>query len=293
MTQDIFPSPAVLALCSALLFAVGVQVHNLGLRYTDSRTGTLISILASALFYWSLSPWFLQRSYWLTSAVVLFIVIGLFRPFLSANLALAGIRHLGPTLSSTLASTAPLFGALFAVLILDESMTPALLVGTVAIVSGIVILTYRGNTPSSWPVWALGLPIGAAVLRALAHALTKLGLNVVPDPLFAGLVGYTVSLTIALIAGSGKTDRFFTHLKWTPGLLWFFLGGLINGVSIWSLNTALQTGTVVSVVPIVAVSPVLSFFLGYFVFRRETFTFRIIITMLLVVPGVIMIASAN
>ncbi|HCF73771.1 MAG TPA: hypothetical protein DES72_08435, partial [Gammaproteobacteria bacterium] len=80
---------------------------------------------------------------------------------------------------------------------------------------------------------------------------------------------------------------------WTPGLLWFFLGGLINGVSIWSLNTALQTGTVVSVVPIVAVSPVLSFFLGYFVFRRETFTFRIIITMLLVVPGVIMIASAN
>ncbi|SVA88276.1 uncharacterized protein METZ01_LOCUS141130, partial [marine metagenome] len=37
----------------------------------------------------------------------------------------------------------------------------------------------------------------------------------------------------------------------------------------------------------------LSFFLGYFVFRRETFTFRIIITMLLVVPGVIMIASAN
>ena len=149
MTQDIFPSPTVLALCSALLFAVGVQVHNLGLRYTDSRTGTLISILASALFYWSLSPWFLQRSYWLTSAVVLFIVIGLFRPFLSANLALAGIRHLGPTLSSTLASTAPLFGALFAVLILDESMTPALLVGTVAIVSGIVILTYRGNTPSS------------------------------------------------------------------------------------------------------------------------------------------------
>ncbi|GIS91195.1 MAG: hypothetical protein CM1200mP20_12360 [Pseudomonadota bacterium] len=61
--------------------------------------------------------------------VILFMLIGLFRPFLSANFALAGIRHLGPTLSSTLASTAPLFGVLFAVLILGESMTPTLLLG--------------------------------------------------------------------------------------------------------------------------------------------------------------------
>ena len=289
----IFSSPAALALCSALLFAVGVQIHNLGLKQGDSRTGTLGSIFASTLFYWTLSPWFLQRGYWLTSAVILFMLIGLFRPFLSANFALAGIRHLGPTLSSTLASTAPLFGVLFAVLILGESMTPTLFVGTGAIVTGIIILTYRRDGPSSWPIWALGLPISAAVLRALAHALTKLGLNEVPEPLFAGLVGYTVSLCVALIVGSGKNGQFHTQLRWTPALLWFFLGGLINGVSIWSLNTALQIGTVVGVVPIVAISPLLSFLLGYFVFRRETFTVRIIVTMLLVVPGVVLIASSH
>ncbi|GIS91197.1 MAG: hypothetical protein CM1200mP20_12380 [Pseudomonadota bacterium] len=68
---------------------------------------------------------------------------------------------------------------------------------------------------------------------------------------------------------------------------------MINGVSIWSLNTALQIGTVVGVVPIVAISPLLSFLLGYFVFRRETFTVRIIVTMLLVVPGVVLIASSH
>ncbi|GIS91196.1 MAG: hypothetical protein CM1200mP20_12370 [Pseudomonadota bacterium] len=49
--------------------------------------------------------------------------------------------------------------------------------------TGIIILTYRRDGPSSWPIWALGLPISAAVLRALAHALTKLGFNEVPEPL--------------------------------------------------------------------------------------------------------------
>jgi len=49
----------------------------------------------------------------------------------------------------------------------------------------------------------------------------------------------------------------------------------------------------VGVVPIVAISPLLSFLLGYFVFRRETFTVRIIVTMLLVVPGVVLIASSH
>lgn len=286
-------SPVVLALCSAFLFAVSVQLHNLGLEHAGSRTGTLISIFSSAALYWVLSPWFLESRYWLTSGAAIFVLIGLFRPFLSANFAMAGIRHLGPTLSSTLASTAPLFSALFAVLLLSETITPSLLSGTVIIVAGIVILSYRGRTVAMWPLWTLSLPLGAAVLRALAHALTKLGLNVVPEPLFAGLVGYSVSLLVALIASSVNSDRILTNVKWSPGLLWFVVGGLVNGVSLWSLNTALKTGHVVTVVPIVAISPVISFLLGYFIFRRETFTTRIVISMLLVVPGIVVIARAG
>ena len=99
-----------------------MQFQNLGLRYADSRTGTLIQILAASMLYWLMAPWFLHKAYWLTSAVVVFAAIGLFRPFLSANLALAGVRHLGPTLTTTLASTAPLFAALFAVTLLGLSL---------------------------------------------------------------------------------------------------------------------------------------------------------------------------
>jgi len=229
----------------------------------------------------------------MTSAVLVFAVLGLFRPFLSANFALAGVRYLGPTLTSTLASTSPLFAAVFAILILGESLTLAVLIGTLTIVIAVGMLTQRRETKDSWPAWALLLPIGAAAIRALGHAMTKLGLNTVPDPLFAGLVSYTVSLAIALIAMFSRDQRIYRDAKWSPGLLWFFAGGVINGISIWSLNTALNLGSVITVVPIVALSPIFTFLLGFLIFRRETFTFRIILAMLLVVPGVILIAIAG
>ena len=286
-------TPTTLAFCSAFLFAVGVQVQNLGLKYGHNRLGALISILGSTVFYWLLSPLFLQTWYWMTSAVLIFAVIGLFRPFLSANFALAGVRYLGPTLTSTLASTAPLFAVLFAILILGESLTLTVFIATLAIVIAVGILTQRGETKGAWPTWALLLPIGAAAVRALGHAMTKLGLNTVPDPLFAGLVSYTVSLAIALITMFSKDRRIYRNAKWSPGLLWFFAGGVVNGISIWSLNTALNLGSVITVVPIVSLSPIFTFLLGFLIFRRETFTFRIILAMLLVVPGVILIAIAD
>ena len=87
-------SPVVLALCSAFLFAVAVQLHNLGLRHIDSRRGTLISISSSAALYWVLSPWFLESWYWFTTGAALFAAIGLFRPFRSANFAMAkSVQH--------------------------------------------------------------------------------------------------------------------------------------------------------------------------------------------------------
>ena len=286
-------SPVVLALCSAFLFAVAVQLHNLGLRHIDSRRGTLISICSSAALYWILSPWFLESWYWFTTGAALFAAIGLFRPFLSANFAMAGIRFLGPTLSTTLASTAPLFSALFAIVLLGETMTASLIGGTLAIVTGVVILTYRGSTKSMWPVWALSLPLGAAILRALAHAVTKLGLDVVPEPLFAGLVGYSVSLLMGLIAASIQNARIIPAIRWSPGVTWFLIGGIINGISLWSLNTALKMGQVITVVPVVSVSPVISFLLGYFIFRKERFTPRIVIAIVLIVPAIVIIARSN
>ena len=134
-------------------------------------------------------------------------------------------------------------------------MTVSLIGGTLAIVTGVVILTYRGNTKSMWPIWAFSLPLGAAVLRALDHPLTKLGLDVVPEPLFAGLVGYSVSLLVGLIASSIQNAKVFPVIRWSPGITWFLIGGIVNGISLWSLNTALNIGQVITCLLYTSPSP--------------------------------------
>ena len=62
------------------------------------------------------------------------------------------------------------------------------------------------------------------------------------------------------------------------------------GTSLLSLNTALLRGHIVTVVPIVACSPVFTMLLSVAVFRREKLTARTVLAVFVVVPSVILIA---
>lgn len=282
--------PAVLALGSAVLFALGIQLARLGLRHTDAQTAALIQIGSSTAVYWLGAAWFVQWYYWLLPATALFAAIGVFRPFLSANLALAGTKILGPTISSTLSSTAPLFGVALGVFALGEVLTPAVLAGTIGIAGGVAVLSWKGEDRGAWVWWALTLPIGAALLRALAQMLAKLGMESLPSPYFVGLVGYTVSFAVALL--NSRRAANVSRAVLTPGFKWLVAMGVINGLSILSLNTALLCGRLVVVSPIVACSPLFSLLLGVLVFREETITARVMAAVALVVPSVVVI-SAN
>ena len=183
------------------MFAVGSQFQAIGLTTIDSRNGTAIGIATSAICFWLAAPWFLNQDYFFNAAILFFIGIGLIRPALSANLATAGIRYLGPTLSGTLSSTAPFFGVALGVFWLGEQLTWAIAFGTVGIVAAVIILSQStAQIAGSWPVWALALPIGAAAIRSLAHAVNKVGMEAIPDPYFATLIGFTTSALVTIFA---------------------------------------------------------------------------------------------
>lgn len=281
--------PSLLALCSAFLFALSIQIANLGLRDMDSSVGVLIQIGITTTIFWLLSPWFIEAWFWLTGAALVFAAVGLVRPALSANLAMASVRQLGPTLSSTLTATSPFFGVAFGVLLLGEMLTWPVALGTLAVVAGTMLLARRGDTQSVWPLWALALPLGAAFIRAGGHALTKFGYDEVPSPFFAALVGHSVSFLVTASAASwrGSLRR---HRVTLYGGICFMASGLLNGISIMSLNTALFLGDVVAVVPIVSTSPLITLLLGVLIFKRERFTVQGLAAMALIVPAVVAIA---
>ncbi|MEQ8398003.1 EamA family transporter [Thalassobaculum sp.] len=283
-------APLVYALVAALLFALGDQCQYLGVRTLDSRSGTMISIVTSTACFWLLAPFLLDWTYLGAAGIWIFALIGLFRPALSANLSVAGVRYLGPTLSSTLSSTSPLFGTALGVLWLGELLTWPVAVGTAGIIGSIVLLSRRGKTGSvnDWPLWALGFPIAAAAIRSLAHVLSKVGMVTVPDAYVAGLVSFSVSSVLLLSMQAARRER--PQIVLGSPSLWFVGSGVAMALAITALNQALLTGQIIVVVPIVSAAPVFTLLLSIAVFRRERPTARLVAAVAVVVPSVILIA---
>ena len=284
--------PVLLSLLSAFLFALGAQFQSLGLVHMDSRSGAAITISTSAMLYLLVSPFFLNLEYLLEPAILIFVLVGLFRPAVSANLALAGLKFLGPTLSSTLTSTAPLFAVGLGIIFLDEVLNFSIGIGTLVIVLAIMMLAKKdGKILSGWPLWALALPIGAAAIRALAHVLTKVGMEEIPDAYLAGLTGFVVSAIVTLIIHKSRRVSSTISLK-NPGTKWFIGASACFSLAVLSLNTALYHGQVIQVIPIVAASPIFTLLLSIGIFRQEVITKRIVLAVFMVVPAVMLIATA-
>jgi drug/metabolite transporter (DMT)-like permease len=235
-----------------------------------------------------LAPFYLESGYWLTWGTVLFALVGIIRPSLSSVLAIQSIHVLGPTLTSALTASAPIFGALFAILLLGETLDLKTGIGIAAVIAGGVVASYRRQgLARDWPLWAIALPVGAAFVRAGGHAVTKLGLEDVPSASFAVLVSNTVSLAIATAAFRIE-GRSLSGTR--TSYSWFVVSGLTAAVSLQFLNQALQIGDLVTVVPVVSATPVFTMLLGLFVFRRERFSGRMVAAIALVVPGVMLVA---
>lgn len=264
-----FPHGAIVfALASAFLFALTNHFQSLGLEGSDARTGSLINIATGAVFYWLLAPLFLESWYWFTWGMVLFALVGIIRPSLSSFLAIQSIHVMGPTLTSALTASAPIFGALFAIFLLGETLDLKTALGIAAVMAGAVVASYRPQgIVRDWPLWAISLPVGAALVRATGHAVTKLGLEDAPSPSFAVLVSNTVSLVIASAAFRIE-GRAITGTR--RSIRWFVASGIAAAISLHFLNSALQIGELVAVVPIVSATPVFTMLLGLFVFRGRS-----------------------
>lgn len=281
--------PILFAVIASVLYGASYQIQNMGLQTADPRTGAVVTIGAAAVAYWLIAPWLLHAASWFAFGTVLFVVAGLIRPALSGTLSMTGIKLIGPTLTSGLEATSPIFAVVFAIALLGEELTLPVALGTFAVAAGVAVAFARPqNMARSWPLWALFLPLGAAFIRAIAHATIKVGLLDVPDSYFAGLVGTTTSFLIVLAVFKGQGRRFSG--AW-HSYAWFALAGTVNGIAVYCLNEALKTGKLIVVAPIVASSPIIAMLLGLLVFRRETISWRTVATVFLVVGGVILVVS--
>ena len=123
-----------LALASAALFGAMTVAFRLALaRGADADRGALWTIapaLAVALAFTAM------RSDWALGGVWPFLLAGLLGPGISQLLFTFAVRDAGPSSTSVVVGTAPLFSVAIALVFLDEPLVAGVLAGAVLIVAG-------------------------------------------------------------------------------------------------------------------------------------------------------------
>jgi drug/metabolite transporter, DME family len=286
-------SPQLLASITAILYAGALVSSRIGLKYSTPDTVTLVSIMVQNVTLWSAVylTGGIPKVSWV--AVGIFCIVGTFQMGVRL-LAYTGVLKIGASRSSALQSVGPLFSATIAITVLKEPATALIVAGTLFVVSGVVLVSWKAEREiPSFRWWYLMLPVGAAFLTGMNHPLRRYAFSISNEPLFfsafMGLVSFAGFLIYRWI--SPRRQR----LNWNRKALGPFLStGTFETLSILFIMTSLSVGQVVVVAPIAATYPVWAL-IGAKIFLRdlETITLKTVIGILCVVAGVIAIHLAK
>ena len=226
-------------------------------------------------------------------AVILFIIVGILQ--LGTRLfAYTGVAKIGASRSSTLQATSPLVSTVIALTILQEEAGFAVLMGTLLVVIGIILISWRPEKQIlNYRWWHILLPLTAALFTGVNHPIRRYALQISNQPVFlAALMGIT---SLTCISGyltlPGATQR----PNWNRRALIPLLStGIFETLGIITVIYALSVGPVVVVAPVAATYP-LWVLLGTVVFSRdlEQINVRIFISALCVMAGTAAIYTAN
>ena len=250
-------SPQALALVTSISYAGALICSRLGLKYSTPTTVTLVSILVQNLVLWT-AVFFLSGIppvSWVS--VTLFGIVGVFQLGVRL-LAYTGVLKIGASRSSALQSINPLISFTIAIVVLKESATVLTLAGTLLVVAGVVLVSWRAEQELlSFRWWHLLLPIGAAILSGVNHPMRRYALSLSNEPLFfSAFMGF---VTLIAFAGYMTISSQEPRLVWDRRALWpFVCAGIFETFSIFLIIKALSIGPVVVIAPIAATYPVWS-----------------------------------
>jgi len=268
----------MLAALSAICFGTALVSAKFGLRALDARSGAAISIPTATVLLVLAAPFALDVSGFTLTAALIFAAVGLFFPALVTLITFAANDRLGPSVTGTVSSTAPLFALLAALLILGERIPARALVATGGVVAGVALLSWRGGTLMRRALW---LPVTGAALRGLVQVVVKAGLALWPNPFAASLIGYGVSSVTVTLAARGRQ-----RLPERSAVLWFMATGLLNGLAVLLMYAALSAAPVSLVAPLVAGYPLVTVLLGAALLHEERLTVRSVAGALLIVGAI-------
>lgn len=263
-----FLIPQAVAVACAMSYAASNVAARLGMRHSNPVTMTLVSFTTQTvvlggyvLFSGSAPP----LSFF---PAILFVGIGLIMPIVRM-LTYIGVANMGASRASALRSSHPLFGALFAVLVLRENLTPLVLTGTLLVVSGTFLISWQSDDSSGMYRWWYALfPLSAAAITGLIQPVVRAGLTSSAYPIFfTGMIGATsLVLSFTILPVIKRFQRPVWSVRGVKGLI---IAALLENLGFVLFVTAFGLAPVATVSPIIATSPMWVVLAAFLIFHRQ------------------------
>lgn len=279
-------SAPLLALGSALGFAVAGVFLKRGLQHASPLAATLVSVTVTAAVICGLAFATGDPLVALTPAIAPFLVAGLIAPGLARLAMFVGVHRIGIARSSSVLATAPLVSMGIAIAVLGEQPSPTLLVGAGAIVAGGILLAHRSPDDRSWRRRDMLFPALAALGFALRDNITRWGFRHFAHPVVAGAAAAVCSVAVMYAVGAAARTRGGMRLEaGALGLL--ALAGLAEGAAYLAMWWALSIGDVSVVSPLVNAQSIFAVTLAAVFLRDlERVTWRVALAAVLLIGGV-------
>ena len=285
--------PQIVAIACAISYAACNIAARFGLKHSNPVTMTLVSFTTQTLVLGSIVLLSGNIPPLSTFPAVLFVAIGFVMPIIR-TLTYIGVATMGASRSVSLRSSYPLFGALFALIFLNEQLQPLVLAGTVLVVAGAVFITWqRGDSPTAGRWWHALFPLAAAIVSGVIQPVVRYGLSFSHYPLFfTALVGVT-SLSVNLSAL--PLIKNFQRPVWNPkGVKSLIVASLFENLGFLLFITAFGLAPVATVSPLIATSPMWVVFATLLIFRDlERVSLPTIVGTLLTVAGTVAITISR
>ncbi|SFT01608.1 DMT family transporter [Halostagnicola kamekurae] len=302
MILELSAALALLASVFSALQAVsveyGLENGHFEERTSPTLTATVVTILVSVVVFWGLlAIRGLSFDDVTARRLAPFVIAGLGNPAAFRLLYFRGIDRVGARVAGAVVGANPAIAALLAVPVLGESFTITSAIGLACIVGGCIVLqvSRTGGDDSDDLLRSefaraegrdLLFPVAAMGILGASFVLVSIGLNRVDDPLLGTAVGQTTALAAFVVAFGGSGDlRSRVRVRDNLALVAFTVAGVFVAGNWLAWFSALQRGTVITVVPLSNVYPLVIVVISYLSVRRVPHSPRILSGIAVIVAG--------
>lgn len=282
-----------LATISSLLYAITLISIRAGMAGGTPFTALLT--VNSIVSVGALTTAAIRGSLFSTAFVPLlwFALIGFLAQGIGTLTHYIGIERMGVSRATSVQSITPLWGVLFAFIVLGERPGVSVIAGTVAIVAGVVLLAApeEEGSKSGWMQGAVLFPLVSSVTYAFVPILAKFAFVYQQTPVLGLGVAFGAA-SITMFLGRKKIPGGAVIQATPRGLRFFALAGVMNLLGAIVFWSALVGGDVSIVLPISRLYPLWVLILGAaFLGRAENISIRVVLAGVMVVFGGVLITA--